>query len=242
LSSVSDVTFAQSPLSSNASFDGAKMRLDSLFRPLLLSSVRIAQMAPGLADPTVLALEEQRQIENAVATRRREYAAGRLLAHSLFAAFGVDAMPLLNGPDRVPIWPAGMVGSISHCPTLCVVVVADASAIQGLGIDVEPAIALPGEVAARVLSPTELQGIARLPPSLRAIADRLIFSAKEATYKALYPITRQFLDFPDMHVELGDSGEFVATLANDQLPVPTRITGRYRVDVAHLITAVALPN
>jgi len=213
---------------------------DGLFRPLLPPAVLVAQMDPRQADPAAIHPDERLQVQCAVEGRRREFAAGRLLARSLLSSLGAGTAPLINGPDRAPVWPPGIVGSIAHCPSLCAVAVGKSPAIFALGIDVEPAIALPDGVANQVLSAVERGAIARLPTALQPVADRLIFSAKEATYKALYPSTRHFLDFADLHVELGAAGDFIATVTR---PVPfarTQIRGRYRIDGLHMATAVVL--
>ena len=73
-----------------------------LFRSLLPAEVLVAEMDPAGADPTLLYPEEQVQIANAVPARRCEYAAGRLLAHSLLLRLAAPVGPLLNDSDRVP--------------------------------------------------------------------------------------------------------------------------------------------
>jgi len=222
----------------------AEKDLRMLFRPLLPPSVLLAEMDPGQADPADIHPEERSQVERAVESRRREYAAGRLLARALLSGIEAGGAPLTNGPDRAPVWPAGIVGSITHCTALCAVAVADAKTVAGIGIDVERAGPLPDNVVARILAPAEREAIARLPLPLRTIADRLVFSAKEAAYKALYPRTKEFLDFSDLHVELdrsGDpAGEFVVTPTRPMGLLPAPVRGRYRVEGVLLATAVVL--
>src|SRR5690242_4153856 len=58
---------------------------------------------------------EAAQIQGAVEARRREFATGRHCARQALAALGVPATPLLSGGHREPLWPAGVVGSITHC-------------------------------------------------------------------------------------------------------------------------------
>ncbi|HEV8692908.1 MAG TPA: 4'-phosphopantetheinyl transferase superfamily protein [Lysobacter sp.] len=199
-------------------------------------------MDPLRADPMKLHPQEQAQVADAVDKRRREYAAGRLLAHSLLHELGADScVPLINGADRAPQWPAGVVGSITHCMGWCAVAAASAAVSRGIGIDIEPAQPLPEGTATLVLTAAEHDGLARLPPALRAHAERLVFSAKEAAYKALYPSTRTFLDFPDLQVELDTDGGFVATPTRAAAIATGPIRGRYRVTGEYLATAVVLP-
>lgn len=211
-----------------------------LFRSLLPAAVALAQMDPRQADANAIHPLERQQIANAVAARQREYAAGRLLTRSLLSTLGGDELPLINGADRAPIWPPRIVGSITHCRTLCVVAIARAADILALGIDVEPAEPLPGDIAERVLSSSERQCIARLPRQLRLLADRLVFSAKEATYKALYPGTKRFLDFPDLHVELDAAGGYAVSGAGLTTFAHRPLPGRYRIEGEHLATALVV--
>jgi len=211
-----------------------------LFRSLLPATVALAQMDPRQADAHAIHPLERQQIANAVATRQGEYAAGRLLARSLLNAFGGEDLPLINGPDRAPAWPPRIVGSITHCRSLCAVAIARSADVLALGIDVEPAEPLPEDIAVRVLSSSERQCIARLPRPLRVLADRLVFSAKEATYKALYPSTKRFLDFPDLHVELHAAGTFTVTGADLASFAQGEIQGRYRITGEHLATALVV--
>lgn len=226
--------------SSGASSCDTPIQIPELFRDLLLASVSVAQMDPRLANPAGLDPLEQLQISRAVDRRRREYTAGRLLARSLLRARGLPDAALLNGADRAPLWPAGVTGSITHCSTLCVVALAHASNISGVGIDVEHAEPLPDDVASRVVSHAERESIAKLPAPNRELAPRLIFSAKEASYKALYPRLRRFLEFSDLHVEIHHAGYFnVCFTGASEISTPP-FSGRYRIDGGLIATAVTL--
>ncbi|WP_190285819.1 4'-phosphopantetheinyl transferase family protein [Montanilutibacter psychrotolerans] len=214
----------------------------SLLRPLLPPSVLLAQMPPAQADPTALHPLEQAQVAAAVASRRLEYAAGRQLAQPLLQALGAVPAPLLNGADRAPLWPPGIIGSITHCTGLCAVAVASVDTARGIGIDIEPASPLPRDVVAHVLVTGESDHFAALPEHAIACADRLVFCAKEAAYKALYPTLRKFLDFPDLRVELAADGTFVVTPTQPLAGIHTPLRGRYRVTRDLMAAAVLLPN
>jgi 4'-phosphopantetheinyl transferase EntD len=212
-----------------------------LTRRLFPACVQVAEMNPCEADPSRLHPAEQRQIERAAPGRRGEYSAGRLLARSLLDSLGVAAAPLLNRPDRAPAWPAGFVGSISHCPTLCAVVVASRGDICAIGVDVEPAVALDADVEPLVLTARDRDSIAQLPLRIRAIGARLVFSAKEAFYKALYPATGVFLDFTQAWVTFATEQSFVVTTTAplQRSPALSRsMVGRYCIDGSHLMTGI----
>lgn len=239
-----------------------------LFRPLLPSTVLLAEMAPADADPARLLSAEALSIQRAVEKRRREFAAGRILARDVFARIAhidtCDAMPLLNDPDRVPIWPTGVVGSITHCHSLCAVAAATAIHSAGIGLDVEPAQALKDELVPYIVRASEHMRFEVLPIDARALGPILVFTMKEAVYKAIYPIRRRFLDFQEVEivrlsiaseaatvVDARDDeskndawrGEFEADVlvADAAPPGLARIAGRYRIVDGYIAAAVVLP-
>ncbi|MGI8413764.1 MAG: 4'-phosphopantetheinyl transferase family protein [Solirubrobacteraceae bacterium] len=134
-------------------------------------------------------------IAGAAWRRQREFLAGRACAHAALRAIGHDGQPIGSGPMREPLWPAGVVGSISHAGRLAGAVATRAVDAWGVGMDIElldPP--LHAAVQRLVLSPGEL----RAAPELAKIA----FAIKECVYKCLYPRTRWRLDFHDVGVEI----------------------------------------
>jgi len=213
-----------------------------LLRHLLPACILYEEMNPCIADGSLLHAEEAAQIQSSVEKRRREYAAGRLLARALLDETGIRDFPLLNGNDRTPRWPDGIVGSITHCNTLCAVAIGKDTEVAAIGIDVEPAAPLPREAEMLAILPEEYRSIKNLPEPIQALATRLIFSAKEATYKAIYPRTQIFLEFPEIRIELQEAGRFIATVLNPEAAsiFQAEIQGRYHIDSRHLGTSVVL--
>lgn len=168
--------------------------------------------------------------QGAVPARRAEFAAGRAAARAALAAMGLPLVAIPRRDDRAPHWPPGIAGSITHSTTACLAAVS--ARHGGLGIDLEPDHPLPDAIAASILTRTE----ALLRPDAG-----LVFSAKEAAFKAIYPRIGRILDFDGMVVTLsGDS--FTATLTRDLpgLPAGTAIPGRWTRVEGHLLTVVAL--
>lgn len=134
------------------------------------------------------------ELANAVRPRHIQYVAGRLCAvRALDDAGCVDPGWIAMGPDRLPCWPQGWTGSISHSDHRATAVVAPTSACRAVGIDIER-IGRCGDAppTGSVGTPAEWSLLAAAPP---ALAFTLLFSAKEALYKALYPLCRRFQDF-----------------------------------------------
>ncbi len=215
----------------------------TLFRTLLPDPVLIAEMAPADAVPERLPASEQSLIERAVESRRLEFAAGRELARTLLDRAGAGTGVLLRDKDRVPTWPQAVVGSITHCRSLCAVALAPRAVSAGIGIDVEPARPLDDGLHAHILRPAERARIDALPSALRPLGGILVFSIKEAVYKAIYPERRVFLNFKQVEIEFVGEDGFIAEvlLPGASLPGHARIQGRYRVADGHVASAVVLP-
>lgn len=174
--------------------------------------------------------------------RRRTFAMGRLAAHRAIEALGHGSIaPVRRNDDGSPDWPSGLIGSISHTADLAVAAVAEERHAGGLGVDIEDVWRTPvnhsGHIEGLVADAMERAWIA---------GDRsrliLLFSAKEAIFKALYPRHRAFFGFEAAHLERSSEG-FIATLraalghwsAGVQLHVSSYIVGSL------VISSVLLP-
>ncbi|TJV00326.1 MAG: 4'-phosphopantetheinyl transferase superfamily protein [Mesorhizobium sp.] len=134
---------------------------------------------------------------------RRASGAARWIAHRLLADLGVNDLAIPRSTSGAPVWPGEIVGSLAHDDEMAVAAVAQLGHIASLGIDVEPALPLPDELLAIVQTPADETGAA--PPHL---GGRILFSAKEAVYKAAYALDRQVLGYEDITVDL-DAGRAV---------------------------------
>ncbi|MGZ2359833.1 4'-phosphopantetheinyl transferase superfamily protein [Streptomyces sp. 372A] len=157
-----------------------------------------AELSESFADPPHVPLypEEAELVRNAVERRRREFATVRWCARRALARLGAAQGPIVYQELRAPVWPVGIVGSMTHCDGYRAAVVAPRSSVTAIGVDAEPNLALPEGVANAVLLPKERADVARLALRRPEIAwDRLIFSAKESVFKAWFPLTGRWLDF-----------------------------------------------
>jgi 4'-phosphopantetheinyl transferase EntD len=160
----------------------------------------------GAADPARLhPLAQGEGIAGAVPARLAEYSAGRAAART--ALLRPD-QPIPMGADRAPIWPPGVVGSITHCAGLCLAIVSKDTEFQGLGLDAEPMSPVAPDLWDSILRQDEMatDGIAVLKH----------FVAKEAAYKAQYAVTKHLFGFHTLRLHFdGDrfSAEFCAPVA-----------------------------
>jgi 4'-phosphopantetheinyl transferase EntD len=154
---------------------------------------------PALVDEQLFAAERA-YIANAVPKRRAEFGTARVSARKALALLGVPAMSLVPYEDRSPRWPANVVGSISHTKHYCAVAVASSAHVQSLGLDVEEDRALDSGIVEAVCTPNERRALAFQHTLQRDAV--VYFGAKEAFYKCQYPLTRTFLDFQDVELDL----------------------------------------
>lgn len=205
----------------------------------LLSPAVASQAAREDIPAAALFPEEAALLRGATEGRRREFATARHCARAALARLGIAAAPILRGAKHEPLWPEGVVGSITHCRGYRAAAVALAKDIVTVGIDAEPAESLPHGVERRVLRDEERQWLAGAP--LGVPWDRVIFSAKEAIYKAWFPVTRRWLGFEDAVVNIDpEAGVFRARVLVDCPPPLREFTGRFLVEDGLVLTAIAL--
>jgi 4'-phosphopantetheinyl transferase EntD len=185
--------------------------------------------------PDASLLPEEEAVLGAVApARRRDFTLGRVCARRALRELGVAAGPILSGTTREPLWPNGVVGSITHCAGYAAAAVARSDELASLGIDAEPHAELPDGVLALVAVEEELDWLRGRAAGGRCW-DRILFSAKESVYKAWFPLTHAWLGFHDAAVTFDGAGTFRARVLVDA-PVEG-FTGRYAVANGLVVTA-----
>ncbi len=206
---------------------------------------RAAASAEAFGDAVALPLaagEERVLAAGAVPARRAEFATGRTLARSALRRLGVPPVAVLRDAHGGPVWPAGVVGSLTHCTGYRAAVVARAATVPVLGVDAEPARPLPEGVLTVVARPDELSRLRRLAATVPGTYwDRLLFCAKEAVYKAWSPLTGGWLDFSDVRVDVHPHGTLSADVlvSGPDVGVPLlSFTGRWLVRDDLLLVAV----
>jgi len=164
-----------------------------VFDGLLPATTRWA-VGPSTATVDDLYVLEADAVRGAVAGRVAEFAAGRVAARRALAALGASPVAVPVGPRRIPQWPAGVVGSITHCAGLVAAAVGWSADWWALGIDAEPAVVLEDDVRDAVTTPVER---AALADPLDATA---VFCAKEAFYKCWSALDGAVLEFTDVEI------------------------------------------
>ena len=215
----------------------------SLLAPLLPPQTAAAEVFCDVDDALLFAAEEA-AVARACAERRAEFATGRACARAALATLGLAAAPIVPGPRGEPLWPAGVVGSITHTADYCAAAVAWRDVIGGLGIDAELHQPLPDGVGAMVCTPSERDWIASAPDGTHW--DTVVFCAKESVFKAWFPLAGRWLDFTgaELAIEAGECRFDVRFL----VPVPPgldgnphTVAGRFQVTGRYVLTAVTAP-
>ena len=161
--------------------------------------------------------EERALVAGALPARRSEFATGRWCARvALGQVAGARDLPLLHDEHGAPLWPPGFVGSITHTAGWTAAVAGRRgwrAGIRSIGLDAEAAAALPPGVLEVVASRPEQREIERLGSAEPGTPwDTVLFTAKEATYKAWYPLTAVVLSHDDIDVRLSRDGRFSAAV------------------------------
>lgn len=223
--------------------------MTTLLKALVPDTVRSAEVYSDPPDLEPLP-EEAPLVAKSVAKRRNEFVTVRHCARLALAELGEPPVPILKGDKGEPCWPDGVVGSLTHCQGYRGAVVAHQRQVRSVGIDAEPHDVLPEGVLGAISLPVERAEIAELPNGLHW--DRILFCAKEATYKAWFPLTHRWLGFEDAHISLrvedgdGDraTGTFESTILIDPAaefgPPLTTLSGRWSVAGGLALTAIVL--
>ncbi|WP_084965822.1 4'-phosphopantetheinyl transferase family protein [Thermoactinospora rubra] len=210
--------------------------LEKILPPGFAVSESLADVADAELFP-----EEEAIVARAVDKRRREFATVRACAREALARLGLPAVPIVPGERGAPRWPAGVVGSMTHCEGYRAAALTRSGEVGSVGIDAEPHLPLPPGVLKAVTLEQERRMLARLAAQEPGTHwDRLLFSAKESAYKAWYPLAGTMLEFEEAEVVLDRDGTFTARFL---APGPlTGLTGRWQVCGRLLMTAAVTPG
>ena len=150
---------------------------------------------------------EIRSIRAAVESRKAEFSTGRMLVALALDQLGFPVCAVPRGEFNEPLWPEGIVGSVSHTSKTCVVAVARGTACAGIGIDIEDRQAKVSDLAQLILREDEFVGAPSADPESLNNTVRRAFSAKESVFKAIFAQVRRFVDFQEVSVSFDTSAQ-----------------------------------
>src|SRR5215469_8628273 len=185
----------------------------------------------------LLSAQELSCVSHCASERIEQFAAGRLCARLSLEALGIAGFSLLAAPDRQPLWPAGVTGSITHTAGYAAAVVGRRQALRSLGVDSEVAAQVHEALWPGITGPGELARLRALPEAAGCLQAAVLFAAKEAFYKSQFPLTGERLRFADVVIDSVPDGSGAAgrfeVLPQRPLAIGREVrgalTGRYRL-------------
>ena len=172
-------------------FDPLVNELQRLAPEISVSGGSFAHWLPHPA--TILPIERVGVREKA----KRE-ATGRCLT-DLLASAGLPAIEPRRLASGARDWPAGYSGSVSHKGTTVVAALVPAGHVRSLGIDIET-----WDGTEELSTIKGLSAVDELPPDWKGAGPVILFSVKEAAFKALHPVLDRRLGFEDITVSWTD--------------------------------------
>lgn len=151
--------------------------------------------------------EEATALGEVSSDRSRQFSSGRRAAHTALQHLSIEDY-VVGRTERLPSWPTGVIGSISHSDSLAGAAVGRSETYMGMGIDLVPIAAVSEKVSQRLLLDPELKWVREMGSGDWRTA---LFSAKESVYKAVNPVVGEYLGFRDVTVSVvPDALEFFA--------------------------------
>lgn len=183
---------------------------------VLLAEFDLCHYSPSLFSQ--LGVNMPATLSRAVPKRQAEFLAGRYLAQQLLKKQGIAPVDIAIGPNRAPIWPQEVTGSISHHDQLAACVICPRQQeLAGVGLDIELPVSAETAAGMPGLVVTE-QELARLETDEQNQIGllTLMFSAKESIFKALYPQVQRYFDFLDVSF-VGKDEQWLYFVLNTEL-------------------------
>jgi 4'-phosphopantetheinyl transferase EntD len=171
--------------------------ISELIKSIAEPSILIGHRFIADGDEGALRQEEAVCFQGAISKVRRQAGAARIVARQLLSRLNYNDVAITKTSSGAPLWPAGIVGSLAHEERVALAAVARKGDFPALGVDIESAEELPEDLVEIIATSTERS---RYGKSI--LRGRQLFAAKEAVYKAIFPLDQCFLDFHDIEVEL----------------------------------------
>ncbi|MES2474012.1 MAG: 4'-phosphopantetheinyl transferase superfamily protein [Pseudomonadota bacterium] len=166
---------------------------------------------------------------------RRDFTLGRFCAHAALAQLGGDCPAIGRRPNGAPDWPASFCGSITHTSGYAAAVAARRSAFVSLGLDAERVGGVTAKLWPRLFDAEECAMLSGLAPQQQPCVATILFSAKEASFKAWSPLGANALSFRDIHIERDGEDGF------DAISSAGFLKGRFTVRGDLVLTAALVP-
>lgn len=182
--------------------------------------------------------EEWQYVKSANSKRQQEFSCGRNYAHRLLDQMGFADFVIGRDDKGCPLWPDGVVGSISHTSDFCAALLAKSTVFPSVGVDLELSGRLKATLWPRLFTSAEIRQLEQISDAARQKRHAaIIFSAKEAFYKCDYPLNHCSYEFTDAEVSLDETyRQLRLFVSRDGSRV--EYGGYYAIGMTHVMTAV----
>ena len=210
-------------------------------KDLFSSSVAVMETRNAKIDASFLSSAERTYLENVSQNRKTEFIAGRFCAHEAMKLANIEPGHIHIGGKGEPIWPFNIVGSITHSHGYAAAAVARKSDVLSLGVDAETDEPLSSKVLQRISNDQEQEWVKTVGGTLVQHPGKVLFSAKEATYKAWFPITHEWLGFKEAFINFHDQGNTFTVHIQKKGPI-REMHGKYTMRKGMIVTAIEVPS
>lgn len=155
-------------------------------------------------NPKSLFSEEKAICEDYEPRRLEEFSKGRYCAHQCLEVLNKQ-QAVGKRPDGSPIWPEGIIGSISHSQNLAGAMLSNKRTHASLGMDIEQIGRITPDLWPVLFGTYELKLIGDQPLELQNRFSTILYSLKEAFYKMQYPITKEGMESKDLQIHFGEN-------------------------------------
>lgn len=152
----------------------------------------------------VLTTAEQFLLTNLSAQKRiNDFSTGRFCARQALAQIGIAEVDILRKNQHEPLWPEGIVGSISHSGRMVGAVASKSESIKGIGLDIETIGGVKANMWRLLFTGNEQTFLTQQNDT--ALYSTIFFSIKESFYKMQYPLLQAEPDFLDAEIQMRDN-------------------------------------
>lgn len=181
---------------------------------------------------------------SASAKRSMDFFTGRACARAALIQLGYKNIALPIGSDRRPIWPIETIGSITHTNGFIGAAVVSRKSFVSIGIDAEGDSIIDSELWRLLFTDADINLLSAESLKSQNLLARIVFSAKETFYKCQFEVTKTWLDFTDVSVEVNGAGFCIKPLTNVGCELRERwpLTGAYTIFDDVVLTGMTLAN
>ena len=214
--------------------------MDKTLPSLFSAATYTHEIRDTVIDESYLWPEEEKILRDVSPKRRWEFVSGRKCARLAMEDLGTIPAPVLSGEKNEPLWPDGIVGSITHSKNYVAAAIAPQSKVLSLGLDAEIDEPLSEKVLARIGNEEEIRWVHAVRGNSLLHPGKLLFSAKEATYKAWYPVGKEWLGFQDAHVVFDSTNQTFTASISKPGPIE-KVSGTFAIVQGVILTAIEIP-